>query len=104
MRNPYRRSRSWRRARARKSSRARCAKGSRARPKRSRPSIFTTPKGRSGVGGAGRRVGLLLDALSLPRSYVAIDISREFLLAGAEAAAKACPALRVVAVHGDYAG
>ena len=54
--------------------------------------------------GASVKVGLLLDALSLPRSYVAIDISREFLLAGAEAAAKAYPALRVVAVHGDYAG
>lgn len=54
--------------------------------------------------GASIKVGLLLDALVLPRSYVAIDISREFLLAGAEAAAKAYPALRVVAVHGDYAG
>jgi dimethylhistidine N-methyltransferase len=54
--------------------------------------------------GASVKVGLLLDALTAPRSYVAIDISREFLFAGAEAAAKAYPALRVVAVHGDYAG
>ncbi|MEK7245844.1 MAG: L-histidine N(alpha)-methyltransferase, partial [Pseudomonadota bacterium] len=54
--------------------------------------------------GASIKVGLLLDALADPRSYVAIDISREFLLAGAEAAAKAYPALKVVAVHGDYAG
>ncbi|MCC7016920.1 MAG: L-histidine N(alpha)-methyltransferase [Rhodospirillales bacterium] len=54
--------------------------------------------------GASVKVGLLLDALADPRSYVAIDISREFLLAGAAAAAKAHPALRVVAVHGDYAG
>jgi dimethylhistidine N-methyltransferase len=54
--------------------------------------------------GASVKVGLLLDALTDPRSYVAIDISREFLLAGTEAAAKTYPALRVVAVHGDYAG
>ena len=54
--------------------------------------------------GASVKVGLLLDALRDPRSYVAIDISREFLLAGAEALANARPALRVVAVHGDYAG
>ena len=54
--------------------------------------------------GASIKVGLLLDTLAAPRSYVAIDISREFLLAGAKAAAKAYPALRVVAVHGDYAG
>ena len=54
--------------------------------------------------GASIKVGLLLDALEGPRSYVAIDISREFLLAGAEALANARPDLRVVAVHGDYAG
>ena len=39
--------------------------------------------------GASIKVGLLLDALAGPRSYVAIDISREFLLAGAETAATA---------------
>jgi dimethylhistidine N-methyltransferase len=49
-------------------------------------------------------MGLILDALAHPRSYVAIDISREFLIAGARAAAKIYPGLRVVAVHGDYAG
>lgn len=54
--------------------------------------------------GASIKVGLLLDALADPRSYVAIDISREFLLVGAGAAAKARPKLRVMAVHGDYAG
>ncbi|MSO85823.1 MAG: L-histidine N(alpha)-methyltransferase [Rhodospirillales bacterium] len=54
--------------------------------------------------GASVKVGLLLDALVQPRSYVAIDISREFLLAGARAVAQTHPRLRVVAVHGDYAG
>lgn len=54
--------------------------------------------------GASIKVGLLLDALADPRSYVAIDISREFLLVGAGAVAKARPKLRVMAVHGDYAG
>ena len=54
--------------------------------------------------GASVKMGLLLDALARPRAYVAIDISREFLLAGARAAAQAYPDLRVVAVHGDYAG
>ena len=54
--------------------------------------------------GASVKVGLLLDALKDPRSYVALDISREFLLAGARAVARAYPKLKVVAVHGDYAG
>jgi dimethylhistidine N-methyltransferase len=54
--------------------------------------------------GASIKVGLILDALARPRSYVAIDISREFLLAGAHAAAKAYPGIRVVAMHGDYTG
>jgi dimethylhistidine N-methyltransferase len=54
--------------------------------------------------GASIKVGLLLDALATPRSYVAIDLSREFLLAGARQAARAYPGVRVVAVLGDYAG
>ncbi len=54
--------------------------------------------------GASVKMGLILEALARPRSYVAIDISREFLLAGARAAAKAYPGVRVVALHGDYTG
>jgi len=54
--------------------------------------------------GASVKMGLILNALAAPRSYIAVDISRDFLLAGARAAAKAHPGVRVVAVHGDYTG
>jgi dimethylhistidine N-methyltransferase len=48
------------------------------------------------------KVSILLDALRRARSYVAIDISRESLLAGTAAIARTRPSLRVVAVCADY--
>ncbi len=48
------------------------------------------------------KVGILLRALRRPRSYVAIDISRDSLLAGTEAVAREHPDVRVIAVCADY--
>lgn len=52
--------------------------------------------------GSARKVGILLDALEAPAAYVAIDISRESLLAGAEQIAGAYPKIEVAAVCADY--
>ena len=52
--------------------------------------------------GASRKVRLLLDALAAPAAYVAVDISRDYLRAAAEAIAGDYPALTVVAVCADY--
>lgn len=52
--------------------------------------------------GSARKVGILLDALKDPAAYVAIDISRESLLAGAEQIAGAYPKIEVAAVCADY--
>lgn len=48
------------------------------------------------------KVGILLGALRRPQSYVAIDISRDSLVAGADVVAKDHPAVRVIAVCADY--
>ncbi len=52
--------------------------------------------------GASRKVRLLLDALSDPAAYVAIDISREPLRRAAEEVAADFPEVPVVAVCADY--
>lgn len=52
--------------------------------------------------GSAQKVGILLDALDAPAAYVAIDISRESLLAGAEQVAAAYPRIDVAAVCADY--
>lgn len=52
--------------------------------------------------GSARKVGILLDALKSPAAYVAIDISRGSLLAGAEQIAVAYPKIEVAAVYADY--
>ncbi len=52
--------------------------------------------------GSARKVGILLDALEAPAAYVAIDISRESLLAGAEQIARAYPKIEIAAVCADY--
>lgn len=54
--------------------------------------------------GSARKVGILLDALEAPAAYVAIDISRGSLLAGAEQVARANPTIEVAAVYADYTG
>jgi dimethylhistidine N-methyltransferase len=48
------------------------------------------------------KVGILLRALRRPQSYVAIDISRDSLMAGADVVATDHPAVRVIAVCADY--
>lgn len=53
--------------------------------------------------GSSTKVRLLLDALS-PAAYMALDISREHLLAATAALAHERPALRVLAVCADYTG
>ena len=52
--------------------------------------------------GSGRKARLLLDALDHPAVYVAIDISREHLLAAAEALAGDYPGVEVHAVCADF--
>ncbi len=52
--------------------------------------------------GSSRKVGLLLDALEGDLTYVAIDISREHLLAACRRLSKAYPRLEVIAVCADY--
>lgn len=52
--------------------------------------------------GSGHKARLLLDALQAPAVYVAIDISREHLLAAAEALAADYPGLEVHAVCADF--
>lgn len=52
--------------------------------------------------GSGRKARLLLDALAAPAAYAAIDISREHLLAAAEALAADYPGLEVHAVCADF--
>jgi L-histidine N-alpha-methyltransferase len=51
--------------------------------------------------GAGTKTRLLVEACR-PSAYVAIDISRSMLEAGAAATARLFPALRVLAIHADY--
>lgn len=52
--------------------------------------------------GSSAKIGLLLDALERPDSYVPIDISREHLLSAAQAIKARYPALRVEAICADY--
>jgi dimethylhistidine N-methyltransferase len=52
--------------------------------------------------GSSRKVGLLLDALQGDLTYVAIDISREHLLAACRRLSEAYPNLEVIAVCADY--
>lgn len=52
--------------------------------------------------GSAKKVGLLLAAMAKPAAYVAIDISRDALLAGAETVAGAHPKVAVSAVCADY--
>ncbi|MDB5685453.1 MAG: Dimethylhistidine N-methyltransferase, partial [Rhizorhabdus sp.] len=52
--------------------------------------------------GSSAKVGLLLDALASPYSYVPIDISREHLLAAARRVQALYPRLRVEAVCADF--
>lgn len=52
--------------------------------------------------GSGRKVPLLLDALENPACYVAIDISREHLLAASDDLAAKFPEIAVAAVCADY--
>jgi len=52
--------------------------------------------------GVSEKVALLLDALEAPADYVAIDISREFLLEAAERIARERPGLRVGAICADF--
>lgn len=51
--------------------------------------------------GAGTKTRLLVDACQ-PCAYVAIDISRSMLEAGAAQTARLFPGLRVLAIHADY--
>jgi dimethylhistidine N-methyltransferase len=52
--------------------------------------------------GASRKIRILLDRLALPKRYVAIDISREYLTAATARIRRDYPALEVVAVFADY--
>lgn len=52
--------------------------------------------------GAGTKTRLLLDALTAPKSYVAIDISAEFLGSSMASLAAAYPLLDVIPVVGDF--
>jgi len=52
--------------------------------------------------GAGTKTRLLLDALSAPRSYVAIDISADFLASSMAELAADYPALKVIPVVGNF--
>ena len=54
--------------------------------------------------GSIEKVRVLLDALDDPASYVAIDISRELLVASAESLAADYPDIEVHAIHADFAG
>lgn len=53
--------------------------------------------------GSSRKVKPLLDALREPAAYVPVDISREHLLASAEALARDYPDITVIPVWGDFA-
>ena len=52
--------------------------------------------------GSSTKVRILLDALDAPQSYVPIDISREHLMASAQAVQDAYPDLRVEAICADF--
>lgn len=52
--------------------------------------------------GAGTKTRLLLDALSAPKSYVAIDISADFLSRSMAALAADYPALKVIPTVGNF--
>jgi dimethylhistidine N-methyltransferase len=52
--------------------------------------------------GSSAKIRLLLDHLREPRAYVPIDISREHLMAAADALAEAYPGLAVAPVWADY--
>ena len=52
--------------------------------------------------GASRKVRILLDAMTTPRRYVAIDISAEYLAAATKGIAADYPLLEVVPVTADY--
>lgn len=52
--------------------------------------------------GAGTKTRLLLDALDAPASYVAIDISADFLMQSMAALADDYPALDVIPIVGDF--
>jgi L-histidine N-alpha-methyltransferase len=53
--------------------------------------------------GSSRKVKPLLDALKTPAAYVPVDISREHLIASAQALARQYPQLTVIPVWGDFA-
>lgn len=52
--------------------------------------------------GAGTKTRLLLDALDAPASYIAIDISADFLQASMAALARDYPGIDVIPVVGDF--
>lgn len=52
--------------------------------------------------GAGRKVGLLLDALTEPAAYIPVDISRDALIPAAGEVARRYPDLPVHAVWADF--
>ena len=52
--------------------------------------------------GAGRKVGLLLDALAEPAAYIPVDISRDALIPAAGEVARRYPGLPVHAVWADF--
>ena len=52
--------------------------------------------------GAGTKTRLLLDALNAPKSYVAIDISADFLKSSMAALASDYPTIDVIPVVGDF--
>lgn len=53
--------------------------------------------------GSSRKVKPLLDALRAPSAYVPVDISREHLIASAQALARQYPQLTVIPVWSDFA-
>ena len=52
--------------------------------------------------GASKKVRYILDALEMPASYVAVDISREFLVKASQSVAQDYPGIAVHAVCADF--
>ncbi|WP_416897191.1 MAG: L-histidine N(alpha)-methyltransferase [Minwuia sp.] len=52
--------------------------------------------------GSAEKIGLLLEALDRPRAYMPLDISRDHLLASADAFAADHPELEVIAICADF--
>ncbi|HEV2557685.1 MAG TPA: L-histidine N(alpha)-methyltransferase [Microvirga sp.] len=52
--------------------------------------------------GAARKIRVLLDAMDAPHRYVAIDISRDYLVTAIEPIVKDYPNLQVIPVFADY--